>query len=578
MKLRTLLFSLLFLSTYVTAFASGTEEETKVYKYWVQLKDKNNSPYSVTRPTEFLTQKAIDRRKKNGIAITEQDFPVNPAYIKQISAIKGVTVLNTSRWFNTVTVAVENDDIMIKVNKLPIVVNAKLLSITPKGTTNYGDQTPLSIGEMPPPPPMNTPGSENVEQNTYTGDSKDFYGKAKRQIEMLNGIKMHNSGFTGYGVTIAVIDAGFYQVNNLNAFRKAFAMQQIVATWDFVMGNEFVYEDNSHGMSVLSCMLAGEDGKMVGTAPDATYYLLRSEDADSEYPIEESNWVSAAEYADSVGADVINSSLGYTVYDDTLFGYNYNQMDGKTAIITRAADIAASKGIIVCNAAGNSGNKSWKHIGAPADAAKILSVAAVNADEQKASFSSFGPTADGRIKPDVAAMGFATVVAKSNNQYIPGNGTSYASPVLCGMVACLVQGNPTAKSADIIEAIKMSCDRYPLADTALGNGVPDFYLAHIMLGKATEFDYTKDQMVEFYTDSTDNQFLIYNYYSATAKKVTVEISRKKEVLASFELDMAANSFSKKALTQFADLDSKNGYVFTIKNEKGEVIAEHYFDK
>lgn len=578
MKLRALLFSLLFTSISFTAFALGADETPKVYKYWVQLKDKNNTPYSVSRPTEFLSQKAIDRRKKNNIAITEQDFPVNPNYLKQIRSIKGVTVLNTSRWFNTITVAVEDDNTMIQFDKLPFVVNSKLLSITPKSDKQYGDKRPLSLGDMPPPPPMNTPGDELVEQNNYAGAAEDFYGKAKRQIEMLNGIKVHNSGFTGYGVTVAVIDAGFYQANNLVAFRRAFATQQILATWDFVMGNEYVYEDNSHGMSVLSCMLAREEGRMVGTAPDAHYYLLRSEDADTEYPIEEANWVSAAEYADSAGVDVINSSLGYTQYDDTMFSYKYIQLDGKTTIITRAADIAAGKGIIVCNAAGNSGNKTWKYIGAPADANNILAVGAVNEKEEKANFSSFGPTADGRMKPDLAAMGLATIVVTPTNKYLPGNGTSYASPVLCGLVACLVQGNPKATSASIINAIIMSCDRYPLANPELGNGIPDFYLAHTMLGNANDFDYTKNQFVEFYTDSTDNQFLIYNYYSATAQKVTVEIVRKKEVVASFNLELAAKSFNKKSLDQFTTLDKKGNYTFIMKDEKGNVIAEKYFSK
>lgn len=570
-----LLLAAFFVSITFSLYAA---DEPQVYKYWVQLKDKAKSPYSVNKPEVYLSQKAIERRKKNGIAITEQDFPVNPNYLAEIRKIKGVTVLNTSRWFNTVTVAVEDDNVMIKFDKLPFVVNSKLLSITKKPAVEYGDRSGTGTNVLPP-PPLHVAGDSNSQ--VVTGDAEmelSHYGKAERQIEMLNGIKLHALGYTGKGVSVAVIDAGFAQANQLVVFRQAVAAQQILATWDFVMGNEWVYDDSQHGTGVLSCMLGNLAGKMVGTAPDASYYLLRSEDEHTEFPIEESNWVSAAEYADSAGVDIINSSLGYTQYDDTLFGYSYENLDGKTAIITRAADMAADRGIIVCNAAGNSGIKQWKYIGAPADAEKIITVAAVDSKKERAFFSSFGPTADGRMKPDMAAMGEATIVANTLNQYKPGNGTSYASPVLCGMVACLVQANPTAPSADIINAIEKSCDNYPLANPEVGYGIPDFYLAHTMLGKSVDFDYTTSQMVEFRPDYINKEYLIYNFYSATEQTVTIEIYKKKTLLLEFTEDYEAGSFNKHALKQFNNLEKDGTLTFIMKDKKGRILAEKEFEK
>jgi serine protease AprX len=312
-------------------------------------------------------------------------------------------------------------------------------------------------------------------------DASD-YGLAFNQLQMLGGDVMHSKGFKGNGITIAVLDAGFYKVDELDVFSDL--QNQILSTYDFVDGNSNVYDDHTHGMMVLSTM--GAKGAMMGTAPDAQYLLLRSEDVFSENLIEEFMWVCAAEYADSAGADIINSSLGYTTFDDTLQDHTYADMDGKTTPISIGAGMASDKGIIVVNSAGNSGNSSWHYIGAPADNYDVLTVGAVDENEEFASFSSYGPNASGAEKPNVVAQGKNTVVANSDNTVITGNGTSFSSPITAGMVACLWGANPHKSAISIKDAIYKSADRYLNPDDQFGYGIPDYYSAYQYLN----YDFT----------------------------------------------------------------------------------------
>jgi hypothetical protein len=300
---------------------------------------------------------------------------------------------------------------------------------------------------------------------------------------MLGGDAMHAAGFTGQGVLIAVLDAGFSNANNIAPLDSLFASGRIVGTWDFVDNEQDVFDDDAHGSMVLSVIGGNSPGELIGTAPHASYLLLRSENAPAEAIIEEYNWASAAEYADSAGAQILNSSLGYTVFDDPSQNHTYANLDGNTTPITIAADIASSKGMVVCNSAGNEGNGSWFHISAPADADSILAVGAVDAASLNVGFSGKGPSADGRIKPDVSAVGFGTIVADPWNGtgVFGASGTSFSSPLTAGMVATLWQCSPNSTSQSLVNAIRQSASQFANPDSLLGYGIPDFVVACMML-------------------------------------------------------------------------------------------------
>lgn len=440
-------------------------------KFIVRFTDKNNSPFSTSNPQAFLTQKAIDRRINQNIAVDLTDIPVNATYIQGVENA-GATVLNKSKWFNSVTIQTSNLAVVSAINLLPYVQSiSNVARLAHNGPFhNKFEQERIE--------PLQTPAI--TAQRTMSLN----YGNGSNQAMMININALHDLGYTGQGMTIAVIDAGFQDADIMPCFDSLRANNQILGTWDFVAQETNVYDDYYHGAAVLSCMAANIPGDLVGTAPKANYWLLRSEDSNTEYIIEEYNWASAAEFADSVGADVINSSLGYTDFDPPFqnTSHTYADMDGNTAPSTIAADMAASKGILVVNSAGNSGGAAWQYIGAPADGDSVLSIGAVDASGNYASFSSTGPTADGRIKPDVADQGEGTYVftpGASNSQ--PGNGTSFSSPVMAGAVACLWQAWPDKTNMEIMQAVKRSASQYNNSDSLLGYGIPDFGNASLLV-------------------------------------------------------------------------------------------------
>ncbi len=360
--------------------------------------------------------------------------------------------------------------------RLPFVLSVSKNSVT-KNVPDKKSEKPFFENES-----FTKIANEDIVKGVTSGESYD-YGQAFNQINMLNGIPLHDLGYDGAGMTIAVLDAGFLNANVLSAFDSLWLNNQIIGYKDFVSPlAPDIFGSHTHGTSVLSTMGANLPAEMVGTAPKADYWLLRSEDDATEYLIEELNWASAAEYADSVGVDVINSSLVYNTFDDPAQDHTYAYMDGNTTPITIAADLAASKGILVVNSAGNSGSSSWHYIGAPADGDSVFSIGAVNSSGVYASFSSTGPTYDGRIKPNVVAQGQgSTIISAYSGNVISGNGTSFSSPITAGMVASLWQAHPDKKNTEIMEAIQQSATQALNPDSLLGFGIPDYFAAHTLL-------------------------------------------------------------------------------------------------
>ncbi len=447
--------ALYFISSCNITFA---QEETAPGKYRIEFTDKNNSPYSVDRPEDFLSERAIQRRIRQEIPIDYRDIPVNPSYIDSIRNT-GVEILTISKWFNALTVSCNDLQALEKIRSFSFV----------KKTEYYGSSS-LS--------PNNKP---NANIAALYEESYYDYGYSAHQIKIHKGEKLHDMGYTGKNIHIAVIDAGFYNVDVLEAFVNIWQEERILGTRDFVNRQSNIFQEHSHGKIVLSIIGGYIPGYLIGSAPDASFWWLRSEDGNSEYIIEEDNWIAAAEFADSAGVDIINTSLGYSVFDNTAQNHNYSDMDGNTARISVAADIAASKGMLVVVSAGNEGNDEWKYITAPADADSVLAVGAIDSLGIIAPFSSRGPSSDGRIKPDVCAMGVKTITQGNFGYISTANGTSVSAPIITGLSACLWQANPDAKVMDIQDAIKKSADRFNNPDTIYGYGVPDFLRAELIL-------------------------------------------------------------------------------------------------
>jgi len=458
------------------------QSQTSGAMYRVEFTDKNNSPYSIGNPQEFLTQRAIDRRTRMDIPINQSDIPVVQNYLNGIAA-KGAVIHNCSRWFNSATVFVSDTSVIPSIQALSYV--AAVVKIKPyleirknkpfKEGTQYTFENP---GQ----------GSDNKVQQSILLEKAPIidYGHGFNQANMIGADYLHRLGYKGDHMVIAILDAGFYHVNTLSMFDSLRNDGRLLGYKDFVLPGNNLFEESNHGMAVASTIVGNVPGTLVGTAPHSSVWLLRSEDASSEYIVEEDNWIAAAEFADSVGADVINSSLGYTDFDDDSQSHTYAMMDGNTTRITRGADIAASKGILIVNSAGNSGNDSWHYIGAPADADSIITVGAVDKAGNFASFSSFGPSSDQQIKPTVCAQGEGPYVVSTSDGVYPSNGTSFSSPIMAGAVTCLWQANPTLSNMEIIDMVKQSGSHFTKPDSMFGYGIPSMVIAH-MLASGNQF-------------------------------------------------------------------------------------------
>jgi subtilisin family serine protease len=425
-------------------------------KYWIKLKNKTGTPHSVSTPSTFVTPKAIARRAAHSIPFDQTDLPVTPSYISQIDGVPGVTVLYASKWLNAVAVSVSSPSVLTTINSFTFV---QASDPTNKLKVVFEKLQEPNLN-------LNAQRSENTTAANY-------YGGAFWQARQLNVDCMHGYGYRGQGMTIAVLDAGFRNVNTVAAFDSLRTRNGILGTRDFVAGGNSVYEDDAHGMNVLSCMAALVPNVMVGTAPRADYWLLRTEDAATETPSEEYNWIRGAEFADSVGADILTTSLGYTTFDNASYNHTYSGLNGKTYPMSIASNMAARKGLFVLNSAGNEGGSPWQFIGVPADADSICTVGAIDSLGNVTGFSSKGPTSDGRIKPDLVARGGNSFLAFPSGGYGPGNGTSFSCPILAGAVACFWQRHSTFSNIKVLDTLRNTASNKLTPNNTRGWGVPD---------------------------------------------------------------------------------------------------------
>jgi len=447
---------------YVNLFEGKASAKIKVvvtdangYKLRIVLNDKGNSKFNINQPEQFLSAKSISRRKNQNIPVDALDLPISIAYLKEIEAIGG-KIVTKSKWLNSVVVYCDDQFLIDQYLALPFVKEVKKVW---RGRKNSGPQ--VAYIDFP-----------QIVSN-HTSQTQFDYGVATKQISVNNGQVLHQNGYKGAGIDIAVLDMGFPDLQKNEAFKNV----NVKGAKSFVYENNDPYATGYHGLDVTSCMAVNLPGKYVGTAPEANYWLFRTEDEASEFPVEEDYWVAAAEYADSAGVDIINSSLYYaTSYSIDYGRYKYEDMDGKTAVSSRGANVAAGKGILIFNCAGN--DQSW--VGAPADAPGVISVGSVNDKLQAATSTSFGITVDGRMKPDVMAFGTYCAVYTTNGVLKYTSGTSFASPIICGLAACLWQAYPKLTAADLREVLRKSADRAGQPVVPFGFGVPDMQRAMIL--------------------------------------------------------------------------------------------------
>ena len=444
-----------------------------VYKFAIEFTDKDQTPFSISQPEEFLSQRSIDRRAKFNITYKESDLPIDPVYIDDVlSATSDAKLIIKVKWMNTIIISLSDSNNIDIIDQLPNVEKTEMvynyhLNSKKKDKLKYD----FSVEE----PVFSFKGVQSYDSS--------YYGGGWVQIHQLMGEKLHEQGYKGQGMVIAVLDAGFISADTLKVFEPLWENGQVLGTANFVNPGHHVFASHTHGTFVFSTMGGSWEGTLVGTAPEASYWLLRTEDANSENIIEEYNWVAGAAFADSVGADVLNTSLGYIDFDDPRFDHTWGDLDGNKTIITRGANMAYKCGMLVVNSAGNSGNGSWRYLGAPADGTDVFSIGAVNGDEIIAAFSSHGFPWSDEVKPNVVARGSGAYGASAyQNTVGQSNGTSFSSPILAGMATSLWSANPTLSPYWIKQAIQKSADRFTQPDTLYGYGLPDFEKALSFLG------------------------------------------------------------------------------------------------
>lgn len=483
-----LLFALFFTALFVIS------DSVSAQKYWVMFKNKTGTPYSVSTPSAYLGPKAIARRATQSIAIDNTDLPVTPSYVSQIDAVTDVNVLYRSKWLNGIVIAITNT---ASVSSALAAINSFTFVQSTGQVNRYKITYPLAGPAVP--------GTNASGDRTHSTTGFN-YGGAVGQNTMVGVDCLHNAGYRGQGITIAVMDEGFNDVQLDDIFDSLFIQKRLLGTRDFITGDTMVFEDGTHGANVLSTMAGCKPGTMIGSAPKANYWLLRTEDGNSETISEEYNWVRGAEFADSVGADITTTSLGYTTFDLGQNNHTYATLNGKTAPMSIAATMASRKGMIVLNAAGNEGQGSWYYIAVPADADSIITVGSVGVNRVYSGFSSHGPTADGRIKPDLCAQGGPGYVCYHGCGI--GYGTSYATPVLAGSVACLLQLKKFATPMQIISALKATADSAANPNNRIGWGVANVCAAASHSFLSVPSLNKEDNSVKIYPNPFTNELVI----------------------------------------------------------------------
>lgn len=441
-------------------------------RYIIQFKNKGSNTFTLANPLTYLSQKAIDRRVAYNIPLDSFDLPITQRYTDSVRLAGNVTILNKSKWLNQISIFTTDANALTKINALPFVASVKTIASRTANNIKEREEKFKNANTI-----------TTVHSNARSTTTQDFfnYGNTLNEIKLHNGQFLHNIGLRGQNMVIAVLDAGFFQYKTLSSFDSMNLNNQVLQTWDFVANETSVVEDNSHGMSCLSAITGNIPGTFIGTSPNANVLLYRTEDVVSEYPIEEFNWVCGLEKADSIGAQIASTSLGYTTFDNGDMDYEYANMNGRTTTAAKGGTIAHRKGLLLFSANGNDGNSGWKFLSTPADIDSTIAVGAVNATGNVGSFSSFGPSADGRIKPDAAAVGVSAFVQNTNNTVGAGNGTSYACPKLAGLGTCLWQGFPEFNNYTIREAIIKSGSIFNNPNDRIGYGIPDMKKAFSFL-------------------------------------------------------------------------------------------------
>lgn len=502
-------------------------------RHIIELTDKKGTIHALSNPQTFLSSEAIARRKHFNIAIDSTDLPVSKVYLDSIAKAGKVEILNSSKWLNQVLIKTTDQAALNKISQFPFV--KKRSPIANRPSTINEEKFIETVTET------------NVSQTIASTKATTLnYGNSSKQVNIHEGEFLHNKGFQGKGIKIAVLDAGFFKYQNIAAFDSLKINGQLKMTWDFVDNNPSVNEDDAHGMQCLSVLAANLPGAFVGTAPAASYYLFRTEDVATEFPVEEQNWLAAAERADSIGVQMISSSLGYNTFDDARFNYTYADLNGKKTMITRGATMATNKGMIVMNSAGNSGNSAWKYLLAPSDAVDVLAVGAVNNLKQVAPFSSFGPSSDNRVKPDIASVGWNTFLISTNGTVAQANGTSFSNPNIAGLIACLWQAFPEFSNKEIIETVRKSSDRYNNPDARTGYGIPNMRLAYGMLEKESNIRKAKgllktDRLKVYPNPMTDEFTIVYN--GKTNGKLSLQLlSIEGKLIRNLSYDVLENEY------------------------------------
>ncbi|HWB62354.1 MAG TPA: S8 family serine peptidase [Chitinophagales bacterium] len=470
--------------------------------YWVKFKNKDNDGFSINNPQQFLSQKSIDRRAFQNIAIDTGDLPITQAYIDSITPYT-TRLVHRLKWFNMVVVEMDDSTKVDSVKRFSFVDSVAPIIYFPYKALHQQNK----FEELTP-----------VDQSITYPNS---YGASYHQLNMLNVDLLHQLGYKGQGITIAMMDNGCMNVNRLSAFDSV--RPRILGTWDFVHNQQDIYNDGGHGTNTFSCIAANMPGKYVGAATGADFYLFQSEDNEHEWAMEEYNWAAAAEMADSVGAQLFSTSLGYTTFDDDLGSNTYADLNGNKTVITQAANTAFSKGILVFNSAGNDGANLWHYISAPADGDSVIAVGAVDSTRAVAGFSSRGPNSAGRVKPDLCAQGGGVYVVNVFGNAGASAGTSFSCPILAGSAAALWSAFPNKTAQEIKDAIMISADHFWSPDSLHGYGIPNLYNAYLLL--KTNYNSNELQLgtdVRVYPNPFSNELHIALYGTVGAKH-SVEI-------------------------------------------------------